>query len=73
MVTLQGWNLPMTRATPVVNTVGDSPFYVHRGVIDSNVLPFQVDTLPECDQRAPNNSIKLAQPTVKRMPHLNKR
>jgi hypothetical protein len=62
-VELKGWNLPVTKLT-VDNrhkSPGVYPLAVGNEQWVSNVVPFAVDTLPECLEREPNDSPATAQ------------
>src|ERR1039457_5924028 len=60
-VELKGWNLPVTTLTPTNNEPGIYPVSVRKEDRVSNRVPFAVDTLPECLEQEPNNSIATAQ------------
>ncbi|MEI6668585.1 MAG: hypothetical protein WCP29_10555 [Acidobacteriota bacterium] len=61
---LSGWNLPTTKL--VVDAKGAAPGYVpvslRAGIINSNRVPFALDSLPEMAEREPNDSPTTAQP-----------
>jgi hypothetical protein len=60
-VELKGWNLPVT-SLPLTNTgPGIYPVSVSKEDRVSNHVPFAVDTLPECLEQEPNDSIAAAQ------------
>jgi hypothetical protein len=63
-VEVRGWNLPSTPLTRenMDKEPGIYPFSVGQGEQVSNVVPFAVDTLPECLEQEPNNEPKTAQP-----------
>jgi len=63
-VELKGWNLPVTQLTPAPQGPGVHPLSVRRDGRVSNLLPFAVDTLPECLEREPNNQPAGAQPVT---------
>jgi hypothetical protein len=63
-VTLSGWNLPVTTLTPTNTEPGIHPLSVRKEDRISNRVPFAVDTLPECLEREPNNTIADAQPVT---------
>jgi len=60
-VELRGWNLPATTLTLTNTEPGIYPASVSTGDRISNPVPFAVDTLPECREQEPNNSIATAQ------------
>ncbi|MGD0259726.1 MAG: PPC domain-containing protein [Verrucomicrobiota bacterium] len=60
-VELQGWNLPVTTLTRTNTEPGIYPVSVRKEDHISNRVPFEVDTLPECLEREPNNTIATAQ------------
>jgi hypothetical protein len=60
-VELQGWNLPATTLTVTNTEPGIYPLSVSKGDRVSNRVPFALDTLPECLEQEPNNSIAAAQ------------
>ncbi len=62
-VQLRGWNLPTNRMTVDASNKrpGVYPLTVRKGGLESNPKPFQVDALPECLEKEPNNSPKQAQ------------
>jgi hypothetical protein len=65
-VELRGWNLPVTSLT-LDNTsraAATYPVSVREKRWVSNVMPFKVDTLPECLEREPNNDPANAQPVT---------
>lgn len=62
-VRLTGWNLPtetLSIAGPDMTT-GLHRLAVSHGEMDSNALPFSVDTLPECADAEPNDGTASAQ------------
>jgi hypothetical protein len=62
-VELKGWNLPATKLT-VDNTdrlPGVYPVSARNRQWTSNVVPFAVDSLPECREQEPNDSPETAQ------------
>ena len=60
-VELKGWNLPVTTLTQTNTGPGIYPVSVRKEDRVSNRVPFAVDTLPECLEKEPNNSIATAQ------------
>lgn len=60
---LSGWNLPNDTLTIDAQdmTPGLHPLAVCAGQMDSNTMPFSVDTLPECLEQEPNDSTPSAQ------------
>ena len=60
-VELKGWNLPVTTLTQTKTEPGIYPLSVRKEDRVSNRVPFAVDTLPECLEKEPNNSIATAQ------------
>ena len=60
-VELKGWNLPVTTLTQTNTGPGIYPVSVRKEDRVSNRVPFAVDTLPECLEKKPNNSIATAQ------------
>jgi len=60
-VELKGRNLPQTSLTRTNEEPGVYPLAVCKEERISNELPFAVDTLPECLEQEPNNSIATAQ------------
>ena len=63
-VELKGWNLPVASLTQTNGEPGVYPLAVRNedGII--NRLPFAADSLPECLEREPNNTIATAQPVT---------
>lgn len=62
-IDIQGWNLPASGLdidtadfVPGIHAVS-----VRKGLLISNLMPFQVDTLPEAREKEPNDSLKKAQ------------
>jgi hypothetical protein len=65
-VALKGWNLPITKLT-LDNTgkePGIYPIFVSKDGKISNLVPFAVDTLPECLEQKPNDTSETAQPVT---------
>jgi hypothetical protein len=60
-VELKGWNLPVTSLALTNSEPGIHPVSVNKEDWLSNPVPFAVDTLPECLEQEPNNSIAAAQ------------
>jgi len=62
-VKLSGWNLPTDTLTIDAKdmTPGIRPLSVREGEMVSNLMPFVVDTLPECVEQEPNDSTQAAQ------------
>jgi hypothetical protein len=60
-VELRGWNLPASSLTVEGN---DAPGIRSVAVRDSNLVPFAVDTLPECLEKEPNDAPPTAQPVT---------
>jgi hypothetical protein len=60
-VKLKGWNLPVSTLTVTNTEPGIHPLSVSKEDRVSNRVPFAVDTLPECLEKEPNNSIAAAQ------------
>ena len=56
-VELKGWNLPVQKLTMDAKDKepGIIPLSIRRGEVISNIVPFAVDTLPECLEKEPNN------------------
>jgi hypothetical protein len=63
-IELKGWNLPVTSLTRTNQEPGVYPLSVRKEDRVSNYMPFAVDTLPECLEQEPNNSIGTAQPVT---------
>ncbi|MGD0016873.1 MAG: peptidase, partial [Verrucomicrobiia bacterium] len=65
-IALKGWNLPVTNLTlsSMNITPGIYPVSVRKEKWISNVMPFKVDTLPECMEREPNNEPATALPVT---------
>jgi hypothetical protein len=63
-VELKGWNLPVTTLTQTNAEPGIYPLSVRKEDRLSNRVPFAVDTLPECLEKEPNNTIATAQPVT---------
>jgi Bacterial pre-peptidase C-terminal domain len=63
-VELKGWNLPVTSLTRTNEEPGVYPLAVRKEERIYNDMPFVVDTLPECLEQEPNNSIATAQPVT---------
>ena len=63
-VELKGWNLPIDTLTMEAGdkAPGIHSLSVRRGDLTSNPVPFAVDTLPECFEKEPNDSLPTAQP-----------
>ena len=63
---ITGWNLPTTKLT--VDAKGAKPGYypvsVRAGTINSNRVPFALDTLPEAVEREPNDTPANAQRVI---------
>ncbi|MCX7824842.1 MAG: PPC domain-containing protein [Verrucomicrobiae bacterium] len=57
-VELKGWNLPVDKLVVDAQDKqpGILPVFVRQGDRVSNIVPFAVDTLPECLEKEPNNS-----------------
>ena len=60
-VELKGWNLPVTSLALTNSEPGIHPVSVNKEDWLSNPVPFAVDTLPECHEQEPNDSIAAAQ------------
>jgi hypothetical protein len=60
-VELRGWNLPVTTLTQTNAEPGIYPLSVRKDDRLSNPVPFAVDTLPECLEQEPNDSVASAQ------------
>ena len=64
-VELKGWNLPVTSLTlDATQEPGVYPLAVRKEDRISNRVPFAVDTLPECLEQEPNNTMPAAQPVT---------
>lgn len=65
-VELTGWNLPVEKRTMDARdkAAGVYPISLREGDMISNRAPFAVDTLPECLEKEPNDSIEAAQPVA---------
>ena len=65
-IELKGWNLPADTITmdATDKAPGIYPVSVQSSEQVSNRVPFQVDTLPECFEKEPNNSEKKSQPVT---------
>jgi len=65
-VALKGWNLPVTSLMldNISKAPGIYPVSVRNGKWVSNIMPFAVDTLPECMEQEPNNEPANAQPVM---------
>jgi len=65
-VELTGWNLPMAELSIKENEQGPAvrPICARGEDWVSNVVPFAVDTLPECREKEPNHEPSQAQPVV---------
>jgi hypothetical protein len=63
IVSLDGWNLPSSSLTlePAEMKAGMHPLSVRKGELQSNSVPFVVDTLPECLTEGPNQTRETAQ------------
>lgn len=58
----QGWNLDSARLVPPSSGVPGVQFVtVRKDALVSNRLPFELDTLPECFDQEPNDSLQQAQ------------
>ena len=62
-VELTGWNLPVTNVVQegIGKKPGSYPFSVSKGKEISNLIPFELDTLPECLEQEPNDDPESAQ------------
>jgi hypothetical protein len=60
-VELKGWNLPVTTLTQTNTEPGVYPLCVRKEDRLSNRVPCAVDTLPECLEKEPNDSVAKAQ------------
>lgn len=60
-VELHGWNLDQPRTKIECAAAGVQLVVGRHGAVESNRLPFAVDTLPECLEREPNNAATQAQ------------
>ena len=60
-VELKGWNLPQTTLMPDTKTAGVLALSVRKEECLSNLVPFAVDTLPECREYEPNSQARQAQ------------
>ena len=62
-VALEGWNLPSSSLTLEAADMkpGILPLTVRNGDLLSNSVPFAVNTLPECFEQEPNNTLDSAQ------------
>jgi hypothetical protein len=60
----KGWNLPVTSLTRTNEEPGVYPLAVRVEDRISNDMPFAVDSLPECLEKEPNDSIATAQPVT---------
>jgi hypothetical protein len=58
MVDLKGWNLPLSKLPRDAREqpAGVHPLSVRKGPWISNVVPFALDTLPECLEQEPNDA-----------------
>jgi hypothetical protein len=65
-VELKGWNLPIDKLTMDARdkAPGTYALSVGTGNLISNSVPFAVDTLPECLEKEPNDSLQTAQPVT---------
>jgi len=65
-VELTGWNLPADTmiVEPKDKGPGTLPLSVQKDGLLSNIVPFAVDTLPECQETEPNDRIENAKPIV---------
>lgn len=65
-VELTGWNLPVDRLTMDTRdkAAGTHPLSVRKGNAASNIVPFAVDTLPECLDEDTNDTPQTAQPVT---------
>ena len=61
-VELKGWNLPVNTITQTNAESGSSAVSVRQEGRLSNRVPFAVDTLPECLEQEPNDTMATAQP-----------
>jgi hypothetical protein len=61
---VKGWNLPEPNLTHSNEAPGLDSVSLHKGAFVSNHAPFAVDTLPECLEQEPNNSLATAQPVT---------
>jgi hypothetical protein len=62
-VNVVGWNLPVDKmkVDAANKEPGICPLSLVNGSVTSNSVPFAVDTLPECIEREPDNSLQEAQ------------
>ena len=65
-VAVKGHNLPIDGLTMDTRDKrpGIYPLFVCRGDLTSNTMHFVVDTLPECFEKEPNDSLQTAQPVT---------
>ncbi|MGA2618210.1 MAG: PPC domain-containing protein [Thermoguttaceae bacterium] len=63
-VRLSGCNLPAETLTIAPKSAGTHPISVRKGDLISNTVPFAVDTLPECLEQEPNDTLQSAQPVT---------
>jgi hypothetical protein len=63
-VAVDGWNLPVARLKPEVREPGIHLLSVQKDGWRSNLVPFAVDTLPECLEKETNDSLQTAQPVT---------
>jgi hypothetical protein len=61
-VELKGWNLPVSSLTQTNGEPGVYPLAVPNEDGILNRMPFAIDSLPECLEKEPNNTIAVAQP-----------
>jgi hypothetical protein len=63
IASIEGWNLPKTHLPLDTQPAGDCVRRTacHEGKQLSNLIPYAVDTLPECDEAESNDTIKDAQ------------
>lgn len=63
-IAMLGWNLERTELLPVAADTAPGTYRIGGRTADgfqSNVLPFVLDTLPECMEREPNDNLSQAQ------------
>ncbi|MGA2496586.1 MAG: PPC domain-containing protein [Tepidisphaeraceae bacterium] len=60
-VDVRGWNFPRSSLVPNTKSPGIQLLSVRNEDLVSNLVPFAVDTLPECMEQEPNNTRETAQ------------
>jgi hypothetical protein len=63
-VEVKGWNLPVANVVQTNRELGIHPISVRKEELESNHVPFAVDSLPDIFEQEPNDSPENAQPVT---------